>query len=161
MAGPRLILPNAFSICCQHLVGFERADGDGHRIVGRVIRAIMVVQIVARHRLQIAQMADRFVAVTVRAERGRLHFFAQQLARTILAALLFADDDGALGGYVARAEGGVHHPIGFQRQPQFDLFGGQRFEVGGEVQPREAVPLAAFARDDSDRPCGREISRCP
>ena len=39
---------------------FGHGHGDG--IVGRIVGAIVAVQIVARHRLQIAQMADRFVA---------------------------------------------------------------------------------------------------
>ena len=61
----------------QHVLRAESADGNCDRVIRRIIRAIVGVEIVARHRLQVAQMPDRLVAIAMRAKRRGLHFFTQ------------------------------------------------------------------------------------
>ena len=80
----------------QRLVGVDVADDDERRVVGDVVAAVVAVQIVARHRLQIRQPADRRMAVRMRLERGRGQLLIEQLIGIVLAALQLRDDDRAL-----------------------------------------------------------------
>ena len=64
---------------------------------GTVVLAVVAVEIVARHRLQIVDPADGRMAVGVRAEGGRGHFGVEQLVRIVLTALQLGDDDRPLG----------------------------------------------------------------
>ena len=79
------------------------ADHDERRVVGNVVAAVVAVQIVARHRPQIVDPADRRMAVRMRAERGRGDLGVEQLVGIVLAALQLRDDDGALGLALAAA----------------------------------------------------------
>ena len=71
-------------------------------LFGHVEAAVVAVEIVARHRLQIGQPADRRMPVGMRAERGRRQLLIEQLIRIVLAALQLRDDHGALGLAVGR-----------------------------------------------------------
>jgi hypothetical protein len=55
------------------------------------------VELIARHRLQVAHVADGVGAVGVRAEGGCHQFLVEQKPRVVFGPLPLADDDGALG----------------------------------------------------------------
>ena len=71
-------------------------------LFGNVVAAVVAVEIVAGHRLQIRQPADRRMPVGMRLERGRGQLLIEQLIGIVLAALQLGDDDRALGLAVVR-----------------------------------------------------------
>ena len=86
----------------QRDVGLHVADDDERRVVRHVVAAVVPVQVVARHRLQIRQPSDRRMPVRVRLERGRRQFLIEQLIGIVVAALELGDDHGALRLAVVR-----------------------------------------------------------
>ena len=65
-------------------------------LFGNVVAAVVAVEIVAGHRLQIGEPADGRMAVGVRLERRRGQLLIEQLVGIVLAALQLGDDDRAL-----------------------------------------------------------------
>ena len=55
----------------QRVVGIHVADDDERRVVRHVVAAVVAVQIVAGHRLQIGEPADRRMPIRMRLERRR------------------------------------------------------------------------------------------
>ena len=86
----------------QGIVGVDVADDDERGVVGDVVAAVVPVQVVAGHRLQIGQPADGRMPVRVRLERGRGQLLIEQLIGIVFAALQLGDDDRALRLAVVR-----------------------------------------------------------
>ena len=163
-----------------HLLGFGRVDALRHRagrdgaepplhvpqrggrldiahdhergVVRNVVAPVVRVEVVARHAAQVAQPADRRVPVRVGLECGRRHLDLEQLVGVVLPALQLGNDDGALGLDVLRVVQAVGHPLGFDEQHAIERVAARRFEVGGLIDPRVAVPRTAELLDDALSP---------
>ena len=96
-AAPPAIVPKCVSRAAQDVIGVHVADNHQRGVPGNVVLAVVTVQIVAGHRPEIVDPADRRMAVGVRAERGRGDLGVEQLVGIVLAALQLGDDDRALG----------------------------------------------------------------
>ena len=86
----------------QRRVGLDVTDDDERGVVGDVVAAVVAVQIVPGHRLEVGDPADGRVPVGVRLERRRGQLLIEELVGIVLAALELRDDDGALGLAVVR-----------------------------------------------------------
>jgi len=125
----------------------EVADHDQRGVVGHVEALVVVVQVLAGHRPQIALGADDAQAVRVLAPGDRLDLFAEPELRKVFAALTFADDHRALGLGLVRLDARVVDAIRLDRQGQVDFRGRQRFEVGGAIDPGEGIQCPTTAGD--------------
>ena len=133
----------------QRLVGIDVADDDQRGVRRDVVAPVVSVQIVARHRLQIRQPADRRMVIGMHLERRRRHLGVEQLLGIVLAALQLRDDHGALGLAVRGIVEAAVHPLGLDEQHPIERVLRRRFEVGRLVDPGVAVPAAAELLDDA------------
>ena len=95
----------------KRLGGVHVADNHERRVVGDVVAPVVRVQIVARHRLQIAQPANRGVAIGMRFERRGGDFLIEQLIGIVLPAMELGDDDRALRFAIVGMVQAVGHPL--------------------------------------------------
>ncbi len=100
----------------QRCVRIDVADDHQRGVVGHVVAAVIPVQVVAGHRLQIGQPADRRMAVRMRLERGGRQLLIEQMIGIILAALELRDDHGAFGLAVVRVVQAARHALGLDEQ---------------------------------------------
>ena len=133
----------------QHVVGIHVAGDDERGVVRNVVAAVVAVEIVARHRAQVRQPADRRVPIRVGAKGHRRHFLIEQLIGIVLAALELRDDDRALGLAILWLVEPVRHPLGLDEEQLIERVGPRRFEIGRLVDPGVAVPHAAEALDEA------------
>ena len=133
-------------IRAQHGVALEVAGDGDDRVVGRVEGAIVPVELVARHRFQVALPADDRVMVGMHLKRRGLQRLTEQETRVVLVALALGDNHRALQLGFLGVEHRVDHPVGLDAQRQIDAIGRQRLEVGREVDPRHPVEDTALAR---------------
>ncbi len=96
----------------QHLVGLEIAHQHQHRVIGHIVGLVVVVEVLAGHRQQVALPADHLVAIGVNLEGGGHHRLAEPPLRVVLVALALRDDHRALALDLGRVEQRVDHAVG-------------------------------------------------
>ena len=141
------------------LVGGHVADDDERGVVGAVEAAVVAVEIVAGHRLDVRQPADRRVVVRVGLERGRGQLDVEQLLGIVLAAFDLGDDHRALGLALGGLVQAVSHPLGLDEEHAIERVAGGGLEVGRLVDPGIAVPGAAERLDEPLHPVARDVGR--
>jgi hypothetical protein len=156
---PRLQPPEVMLDAREDVVGIDVTDDDERGVVRPVVRRVVRVQVVARHRLEVLQPADGRVAVGVHAERAGRQLGVEQLLRIVLAALQLRDDDRALRLAVVRLVEARAHALGLDEQHAVERIAGRGFEVGGLVDPGVAVPGAAEPLDDALHLVTRDVAR--
>ena len=140
----------------HHVVGVDVADDDERGVVRDVPGAVEAVEVVARHRLQIARPADGRVVVAVRLEGRRGDLGVEHLFRIVVAAIELREDDRALGLAVVGMVEAVRHPLGLDEQHAVERVARGRLEVRGLIDPGVAVPAAAELLDDALHLVARE-----
>ncbi len=133
----------------DHLGGIDVAGNDQRRVVGHVVAAVVSVEILPSHPLEIAQPADRRMTVGMSLERRRVHFHLEHLVRVVLAALELRDDHRALGLDLVGLVQAIRHPLGLDEEHPVERVTRRRLEVGGLVDPGVAVPAPAELLDDA------------
>ncbi len=145
----------------EHVVGLDVADDDERGVVRDVVPPVVAVEIVAGHRPQIVEPADRRVPVGVRAEGSRGDLRVEHLFGVVFAALELGNDHGALGLAVVRLVEAVRHPLGFDEEHLVEGVAPGGLEVGGLVDPGVAVPHPAEALDDALHLFAGDVGRSP
>ena len=141
----------------ERVVGVDVPDDHQRRVVGNVVAAIVAVQIVARHRLQVRQPADRRMTVWMRLEcRGR-DLLIEQDVRIVLAALQLGNDDRSLGLAVVRMVQAAGHALGLDEQHPIERVARRGLEVCRLIDPRVAVPAPAELLDDPFHLIARDV----
>ena len=143
----------------DRVVGVHVADDDERRVVGDVVAAVVAVEVVARHPLQVAQPADGRMAVGMGLEGRRVDLDVQQLVRVVLAALQLGDDDRPLGLALLRLVQPVGHALGLDEQHPVERVARGRLEVGRLVDPGVPVPAPAKFLDDALDLLARDVGR--
>ena len=141
----------------ERLVGVHVADDDQRGVVGDVVAPVVAVQIVARHRLQIGEPADRRVAVRMRFERGRDDFLIEELIGVVFTAVQLRDDHGAFRFAIVRMVQAVRHPLGLDEEHPIERVFGRRLEIRCLIDPGVAVPTAAELLDDAFDLIARDV----
>jgi hypothetical protein len=108
-ANPRWIragrdLPKVPLDAAQDVIGIHVADDHQRCVVGNVVLPVMPVQVVAGHRLEVAQPPDGGVPVRVGLESRRRYLGVEQLFRIVVAPVQLGNDHGALRLAVLRVE---------------------------------------------------------
>ena len=119
-------------------------------LLGNVVPPVVAVEIVAAHRPQIVDPADRGMAIRVRAERRRRDLGVEQLLGIVLATLQLRDDDGPLRLALVRLVQPVRHALGFDEQ--------QRVERGSCPPSRDTSSGRSRCSRSTSR---RIVRRCP
>ena len=145
----------------QHLVGLHVTDDDQRRVAGNVEPPVMRVEVVARHRLEVVQPADRRMTVGMRAKRRRGQLGIEHLLGIVVATLQLRDDDRPLRFALVGIEQAVVHPLGLDEQHLIERVAARRLEVGRLVDPGIAVPHPAEAFDDALHVFAGNVGRCP
>ena len=112
-------------------------------LFGTYQRAVEAVQVVARHRLQIARPPDRRVVIAVRLEGRRGDLGVEHLLRIVVAAIELREDDRALGLAVVGMIEAARHPLRFDEEHAVERVARGSLEVRGLIDPGVAVPAAA------------------
>jgi len=133
----------------QRCVGVDVADNHQRRIRRHVVFPVVPVKILARHRLEIGQPADRRVVIGMDLERGRVHFDVEQLFGIVLAALQLGNNHAALRLEVRRIIEAAVHAFGLDEQHPVERVLRRRLEVRRLIDPGVAVPAAAELFDDA------------
>ena len=123
----------------------ELARNHQHAIIGLVILAIELLQLVDRHALDVGAVADRRFAVVVPVE-GRGHDpLVEQVAGGVFAALELVAHDRHFREQIFLLDEAVDEAVGFQveREVEVVLAGRQGLEVVRAVDPRAAVEAGA------------------
>ena len=132
----------------QHVIAFHVADDDERGVVRDVVAAIVRVEVVARHRLQVVQPADRRMPVGVGPERGRRQLRVEDLLGVVVAALQLRNHDRPLRLALLGVEQAVVHPLRLDEQQLVERRAAGGLEIGRLVDPRVAVPHPTEALDD-------------
>jgi hypothetical protein len=122
---------------------------DDVRIVRCVEAAVMRVQTVARHELDLVLAPDHALSVGVAAERDGLQLLAEEERRVVLVAFALADDHRALGLGLLDRDERVAHAIGLELERGLVPLFRHRLEVTGHVLAGEGVPLRAVTRQQA------------
>ena len=91
----------------QQLVGAGVSGDDDVRVVRRVVPAVMRVETLARHELDLVLAPDDPLPVRMPRERDRLQLLAEQERSVVLESLPLAHDDVALGFGLLERDRGV------------------------------------------------------
>ena len=144
----------------QDFVGVDVADDDQRRVVGDVVAPVVAVQIVARHRLEIAQPADRRMAVGVRLRRRRRSArcraavpgsFSPPFSSEMMTVRSDSQSSGSYRHALIRSASMKSIRSSASRR--------RRFEIGRLVDPGVAVPGAAKLLDDALDLVARDVPR--
>ena len=132
----------------DELIRRRIADDDDVRVVRRVVAAVVRVQAVAGHELDLVLAPDDALAVGMAVERDRLQLLAEEERGIVLETLALAHDDRALGlGLLARDER-VAHAVGLELERDTVALTRHRLEIAGDVLAREGVPEGAVPGEE-------------
>src|SRR5262249_30575032 len=88
--------PEMMCHTAECLLGLHVANDDERGVIREIVTTVVPEQIVARHRLQVAEPTDRRMTVWMRVEGGGHELLIEQLIRIVFAALKLRDDHGPL-----------------------------------------------------------------
>ena len=158
-AAPGGMAPKWCSTRRSACVGVDVADDDERGVVRNVVAAVVAVQIVPRHRLQIRQPADGRMTVRMRLECGRRQLLIEQLIGIVLAALQLGDDHRALRLAVVGMIQAARHALGFDEQHAIERVASRGLEIRRLIDPGVAVPASAELLDDALDLIARNVRR--
>ena len=129
----------------QRLGLLEFPRHDQHNIVRLIKFLVKGPQVLDRHALDVAAVANGRLAIIVPVVSGGGDTFAQHAAGRIFSALKFVAHNGHFRFQVLFLDITVDHPVGFQLQGELEVFvcGRQRFEVIDAVAGSAAIELRA------------------
>ena len=123
----------------------ELSCHNQHDIVGLVKLLVKRAQVFHRHTLDVAPVANGWLAVVVPVVGGGGEPLAEHAGRRVFAAFEFVAHHGHLGVKVLLFDGAVDHPVRFKLQSELEVFvcRSQRLKIVHPVAGGAAVELRA------------------
>ncbi len=129
----------------ERLFRIEIARDEQHDVIGLIPLVVEGLQVLDRHALDVAAVANGGLRVVVPLVGGRHHALVEDVLRRVLAALELVAHHRHLGGQVFVADEAVDEPVGFEVEGEVEVVvrGVEGLEVVGAVERGGGVELGA------------------